>query len=168
VAAALTEIAGGDLSAARRLIEEYAEVTRDEPSTRYLDQALTDALRLLIVAGASGDAEALLLEEESRAHGARRQNSVLTGRAIVGEARGDVQEASNLYQEAVERWTDFGHVLEQGRSLLGAGRCLLRLGQPAEAAARLNGAREVFEKVSARPLLAETASALQRAKAMAS
>jgi class 3 adenylate cyclase/tetratricopeptide (TPR) repeat protein len=168
VAVALAEGAGGDLSAARRLVEEYIEVTEDEWPTRYIDQVFTDALRVLVAAGALGRAAELLLEEEPRARGPRQQNSVLTGRAIVAEGRGEIQQASDLYQEAVERWTEFGHVIERGRALLGAGRCLLGLGRAAEAAARLENAREVFESLGARPLIAEAASSLGRASASTS
>ena len=86
---------------------------------------------------------------------ARHQHARLTAQAVLAEARGDLQEAAGLYEHAAERWTQYGHVLERGQGLLGAGRCLVRLNGP-QAAPKLQDARTSFAALGARPLLAET------------
>ena len=73
----------------------------------------------------------------------------------MAEAQERFEEALTLYQEAAERWTEFGFVLEQGQALLGAGRCLLALDRPDEAVPWLQSAREIFEALGARALAVE-------------
>ena len=51
---------------------------------------------------------------------------------------------------------------EQGQALLGAGRCLRRLGRP-EATARLESARALFERLGAGPLVREAGAELDEA-----
>ena len=59
-------------------------------------------------------------------------------------------------------WERFGHVAEQGLALLGAGRCLRRLGHPG-AAARLLAARDRFQRLGAGPLEREAGAELGEA-----
>ena len=61
-------------------------------------------------------------------------------------------------------WEAYGHLAEHGLALLGAGRCLRRLGRP-EAAARLRAARAVFERLRAGPLREEAGAWLPGAAA---
>ena len=49
---------------------------------------------------------------------------------------------------------EYGHVLETGNSLFGAGRCLARLGRPGSADL-LRRARDVFEGLGAAMMVAE-------------
>jgi hypothetical protein len=52
---------------------------------------------------------------------------VLTAEAIFAEARGDMEELRDLYQEAAQRWAYYGFVLEEGQAHLGFARCLIAL-----------------------------------------
>ncbi|MGH7358421.1 MAG: hypothetical protein ACREJR_06375, partial [Candidatus Rokuibacteriota bacterium] len=160
----LIEHARGNRSTAVRLIEEVEEVTRDRPVFRA--RHLPEALRVCVAAGAIELAEDLL---DTGGHlAARHQHSVLTGRAVLIEARGRPDEASTLYGEAATRWAGYGFALERGQTSLGAGRCLIALRRNQEAVARLNEARSVFDALRAGPLLAETARLLVRARREAS
>jgi class 3 adenylate cyclase/tetratricopeptide (TPR) repeat protein len=160
----LIEHARGNHSTAVRLVEEIEEITRDRPVFRA--RHLPEALRVCVAAGAIELAEGLL---DTGGHlAARHQHSVLTGRAVLTEARGRHDEASTLYGEAAERWADYGFALEQGQTSLGAGRCLVALGRRDEAAARLDAARRVFDALGARPLLAEADRLQARARIEAS
>jgi tetratricopeptide (TPR) repeat protein len=60
-----------------------------------------------------------------------QEHALVASGAILAEARGDIDEAARLYSEAAERWGQFGVVPEQAFALLGLGRCLLALGDPA-------------------------------------
>ena len=86
----------------------------------------------------------------------------------MAEADGRLEQALGLYAEAAEGWAGFGHVPERGQALLGVGRCLLSLGRPTEAAAKLREAREVFQGLGARPLVAEVDAHLELATALTS
>ena len=76
--------------------------------------------------------------------------------------------AWELYDDCAERWGVFPHDLEHAHALRGAGRCLLALDRPIEAAARLQEARESFAALKAVPLVAETDDLLARATAKSS
>jgi hypothetical protein len=67
----------------------------------------------------------------------------MAARAILAEARGEVEEAARLYEQVAERWARFGVVPERAYALLGAGRCLLRL-QDKGAEDFLRESRELF------------------------
>ncbi len=147
----LIEHARGNRSTAVRLIEEIEEVTRDRPVFRA--RHLPEALRVCVAAGAIRLAEGLL---DTNVHlAARHRYSVLTGRAVLTEARGGHDAASALYAEVAEQWADYGFALERGQAALGAGRCLVAVGRHHEAAARLDEARRAFDALRAAPLLAE-------------
>jgi len=45
---------------------------------------------------------------------------------------------------------------EEAQALLGQGRCLVELGRAEEAREPLTGASEIFDRLGARPALAET------------
>jgi hypothetical protein len=72
------------------------------------------------------------------------------------------------YDDVAARWGTFPAVLEHGHALAGAGRCLLELGRPREAAERLNEARERYAILGAVPLVAEADELLSRATAKSS
>jgi tetratricopeptide (TPR) repeat protein len=161
--AALTDHLDGNVQRAVAYAMEYADVTRLDPTTRFLLQAFTDMLRVLIAAGRLSEAEALVAEEAARAVGPRQENSVRTGRALLAESQRDFGEALDDYSELAERWGVFGNVLERAQALLGAGRCLVQLGDGSSARDRLNLARAIFVELEARPLLDEADSWLARA-----
>ena len=84
------------------------------------------------------------------------------------EARGDLWAAVDAYADAADRWERFGVVAEQAFALLGQGRCLVGLSRPNEAAPVLRNAREIFERLQAAPVLAETDALLLQATAISS
>jgi class 3 adenylate cyclase/tetratricopeptide (TPR) repeat protein len=161
---ALIEHARGNRSAAVRLIEELEEVTRERPVFRA--RHLPEALRVCVAAGAIPLAEGLLNTDPHQA--ARHRYSVLTGRAVLTEARGQHDAASALYGEAAQHWADYGYALERGQAALGASRCLAAVGRHREAAVRLTEARQAFAALRAGPLLAEADRVLARAGTEAS
>jgi class 3 adenylate cyclase/tetratricopeptide (TPR) repeat protein len=159
-AAVLIERSRENPQAAVGLVEELHDafpIDFLQPHTWFLP----DAVRACVSAGAFDLADRLFPDPIPEA--ARYRNSVLTGRAILAEGRGDAAEASRLYGEASRRWAAYGHKLERGQALLGLGRCLAGMGELAEAMTSLRGAREAFVDLGARPLLEETDDWLQRA-----
>lgn len=82
------------------------------------------------------------------------------------EAGGDAQAAADGYAETAERWQQFGVIPERAYALLGQGRCLTALGQPAEATRALVQAREIFNSLKAAPALAETDALVGQASAL--
>ena len=91
------------------------------------------------------------------------EHALVAARAVLAEARGDLVAAADAYADSADRWERFGVVPEQGFALMGQGRCLLGLSQPTEAIPALQHAREIFERLKATPVLAETAQLLHRA-----
>jgi len=147
----LIEHAHGNHVTTVRLIEEIEEITRDRPVFRA--RHLPEAVRVSVAAGAIGLAERLLDSNLHRA--ARHQYSALASRAVLIEARGKPAEASVLYAEVAERWASYGFVWEHGQAELGAGRCLVAVGQHREAAEHLREARTTFDGLQAHPMVAE-------------
>jgi hypothetical protein len=86
----------------------------------------------------------------------------VTARAVLAEALDEAEEAARGYEEAVQGWADFGHVLETGNAMLGAGRCLARIGE-SDAVDRFRRARKAFEDLGAVTLMAEVDASLKRA-----
>jgi tetratricopeptide (TPR) repeat protein len=164
VIAALIDRARGDHLSARRLIEEFEDVTRGQPVFRW--ESLPDALRALDGTGQTGLAEKLL--EGTGESIARHRYGVLTAKALLAEEGGDLERALELHEEAAERWGEFEHALERGYALLGAGRCLVGLGRREEAAARLQEARDVFVGLQARPLIADADHWMEQGAALSS
>lgn len=60
-----------------------------------------------------------------------------------------------MNQEAAAGWSEYGHLLEHGRTLAALGRCTLELGEP-HAEKALTAAAAIFSRLRAKPLLAET------------
>jgi hypothetical protein len=120
---------------------------------------LHTAVRVAVGAGRPELGRQLLQGVEAR--NTRDRNSVLTSRAVLAEARGELPEASAQYLEVADRWRDYGFVLEQGRALLGAGRTLMAGGTPQEGEAAASAATEIFGRLGAVRLLAEADALLQ-------
>ncbi len=94
------------------------------------------------------------------------EHALVAAKAILAEADGDLEAAAAGHADAAARWERFGVVTDQAFALLGQGRCLLALGRPAEARHALARARTIFERLRARPALAETDELLRRVTAM--
>jgi class 3 adenylate cyclase/tetratricopeptide (TPR) repeat protein len=151
------DLAVGDGAAALRLLEEFEHVTRDPHSrTLYVHLVARVCNRLQ-----AADLGRRLLEDCSPI-ATRHRCCLLTAEANLTEAEGGLEQALELYAAAAERWAEFGHVVEQGQALLGAARCLLSLGRPTEAAAKLREAREVFGGLGAQSLVHEVDAYLGR------
>jgi class 3 adenylate cyclase/tetratricopeptide (TPR) repeat protein len=86
--------------------------------------------------------------------------------AQLAEAAGAQAEAATLYDDAAQRWREFGNVPERAYALLGQGRCLAALSK-AEASAPLREARELFAAMGYKPALAETEALLGEGEAAA-
>jgi tetratricopeptide (TPR) repeat protein len=158
VTSALVERLGGNHPAAEGLVAEFAAMTKSTPFWRAA--YLPEAIRTLIACEAIAKAEELLQGLQPKSN--RGLHGLCSARALLAEKRGQLEEALLLFQEAVDRWRDFGHVCEEAQALLGAGRCLAALSQAGEALDILRRVRAVFVSLDAEPLLQETNSHLNR------
>ncbi len=93
-----------------------------------------------------------------------REHALVSARAYLAEAAGDHNAAAHFYQQAADRWQQFGNVPERAYALLGQGRCLSALGKP-DAQDPLRQARELFAAIGYRPALAETDALLGESEA---
>jgi tetratricopeptide (TPR) repeat protein len=151
--AAAVEQAAGDHTAARGLLQEVQRLVGDRGGGRwYLGQHVAELVRVCLALGDRATAEALAAQAHDGV--ARNRHGLLTARAALAEADGALDQAARRYDEAAARWADYGHQLERARALLGAGRCLVTLGQPA-GRHRLHDAHAVLTALNAGPLLAE-------------
>jgi tetratricopeptide (TPR) repeat protein len=86
--------------------------------------------------------------------------------AELAEARGELEQAAELYASAEEGWRTFS-IPERAQSLLGRGRCLLATGNP-ESEAVLREARKVFASLEAKLFLPDVDLLLVQAAARSS
>jgi tetratricopeptide (TPR) repeat protein len=144
---------------ARGRIDEAAELVEDLDRAEevnigwYREQFLADLVRICSMIGRLDLARGLL--DRSQAFTVRHRLSLLTARATLDEALEDHETALRAYEDAFSGWTEFGHVLEAGRALFGAGRCLGRV-SGSESVDRVRRARETFVGLGAELLVAET------------
>ncbi|MGH2555280.1 MAG: tetratricopeptide repeat protein, partial [Actinomycetota bacterium] len=127
---------------------------------------LPEAMRACAAAGELELGARLLEGADDRAP--RHRYCLLTARAVLSEAQGELEKASAGYEEAAERWREYGQVPERAQALLGLGRCLVQMGAAAKASVALQEARDVFSELGARPLLEETDTWLAKATALSS
>jgi tetratricopeptide (TPR) repeat protein len=159
VNAALVAQAGGDRETAFALAEETVRLTTERAGGhRFRGQYLADLVRLTAEAA---PALARDLVEQARPTATRYRLAALTARAVLAETEGDAGRAAGLFAEAAGGWLAYGQLLEQGRALLGAGRCRTHLGDPAGRPA-LHDAHALFTRLGAHPLAAEAAALLHR------
>jgi hypothetical protein len=92
-----------------------------------------------------------------------REHIQTTCQALLAEARGEHEAAVAGFADAAARWHEFGVPYEEAQALLGQGRCLVALDRAPEAAPVLEQAREIFERLKAKPALAESDALLARA-----
>ncbi|HEX3327175.1 MAG TPA: adenylate/guanylate cyclase domain-containing protein [Actinomycetota bacterium] len=153
----------GEAASTLALAEEFLTWTDQTPFVRARN--LPNVVRALCAVGERDTAAGLLLPERAVVFENDR-HAVVTAHAIVAEEEGEAGRGLGLYCDAARRWNDHGFVLEEGQALLGAGRCLLALGRASEASTRLQEAREIFDHLRARPLVAETDRHLGEATAL--
>lgn len=150
--AALARLARGDVAGARALVEEADELLRSRVGFR--SWLLDWASRVCLAAGA-GDLLRSLVDRGVE-HMTRDANSMASARAALAEIEDDDASALDRYEDAAARWRAFPSVLEHGHALAGAGRCLLALGRPDEAADRLRQARGRYASLGATPFVQTT------------
>jgi class 3 adenylate cyclase/tetratricopeptide (TPR) repeat protein len=150
--AALGRLGLGDADGAKPLVEETLDITRGDAIGERAS-LLPDLVRVALGAG-DVPLAGRLIEGVERLPLPRHRYALLSARAAIVEGRGELAEALELYEEAVTRWARFGHALEHGRGLLGAGRCLAALGRADAARERFVAARAIFHRLSARPMVA--------------
>ena len=162
--AAIIEQVRGRSTEAVQLAEEYEQQSRAHP--RFRIESFLDVLRVCRATRQTGLAQSLL--EDASPSLPFSQCAVVSGQAILAEATDKVHEARDLYQEAAQRWADYGFVLEEGQAHLGLARCLIALGANESATESLQQARAIFLRLGARPLLDEVDSHLGLATALSS
>ncbi|HEU0335435.1 MAG TPA: hypothetical protein VFR43_02715, partial [Gaiellaceae bacterium] len=135
--------AAGRRDNARSLLEQVAA---DDTISWDVSQRLAAFVRGAL---AVGDVElGTRICERASPHWPMFQAGVAAGRAHLAEADGDPDLAAARYAEVAERWRGLGARLEEGYAVLGRGRCLAALGNPA-AAATLQEARRLFVAMGA-------------------
>jgi tetratricopeptide (TPR) repeat protein len=150
----------GDRVAAARAVDELA-ASGPQRTTWVRSLFLQIEVRALTEAGRIGDAKARMVHADRTTP--RGRLTVLTSEAVLAEAAGDLESAEARYREAANGWLPYGFPLERGRALLGMGRCLARLDRGREAAKALREAKDVFERLRAKSLLAETDALVEEA-----
>ena len=154
----------GDFREATSWLREFAEIAEDR-HPHFRAEYLPEVIRIL---AANGDAALIdrLMVTEADVSTAGDQNSVLMAQAVLSEAGEDHAAARSLYQEAAQRWADYGFVLEEGQAHLGLARCLIALGDREAAIEPLQKARAIFSRLGAVPLINETDTYLNQAEAV--
>jgi predicted ATPase/class 3 adenylate cyclase len=161
---AAARLAAAEPELARALLAEIEQTpgARDVP---YYSRQLAAMLRTALAAGDPDLAHRLADGLEPR--DPLREHALCTARAQLAEHAGNQADAATLYAEAAARWQQFGNVREYAYSLLGKGRCLVALGDPA-AEQPLRHAAELFNSMGYRPALAETEALIAQTTALAS
>jgi len=151
--AALIEQERGHRSEALELVGQFDAATRERTQDR--TDLLPEVLRVCAASRAVEAAERLL--EVAPESSTRAQHALVTARATLAEIHAEPDEASRLYAEAAERWVEFGNAVEHAYALLGFARCDLAMGKAGgDVEVALAQARGIFERLGARPLIAET------------
>jgi class 3 adenylate cyclase/tetratricopeptide (TPR) repeat protein len=155
-AAALIASSRGDGGASVAHVAEFERTTRREPG--YRANHAEDAVRACVRAGAHDLASSLLEDVEVSA--ARHTHGLVAARAVLAESQAETERALALYRESARGWAEFGFVLGEAAAVLGESRCLRALGDVERAAEKLAVARGLFDRLGARPVLAEAAAPL--------
>jgi len=142
----------GEGAAARKLLGEYVSLT-EETSPAYSAFIFPDPIRMLVALDDLAAAE--YLARSSKAPALRSAIGLAAAEAILTEARGDIEGAVGQYRDVAEKWGEFGHVLEEALARHGASRCLADLARGDEARQSLAEARRLFDRLGARPMIAE-------------
>jgi len=153
-------LAQGGADEARALLAEIERAPRARGSPYYARQ-LAAMVRTALAAGDAALAHRLADGLEPIYPLSRFARCA--ARAQLAEADGEHADAAELYEQAAERWREFGNVVERAHALVGAGRCLLALGR-AGAEVPLTEARRLFASMGYRAALAEAEALLARAQ----
>jgi class 3 adenylate cyclase/tetratricopeptide (TPR) repeat protein len=156
-AAGALERALGNRDKVRDILQEQARVLA--PIER--QEQLPDIARLAAFCGDLSVLHELVGSSFERTEPDRCASG--SARAILAEATGSSEEAAAMYEKLSERWAAIHVPFEQAHALLGAGRCLVALGETDRAGHSLRKARQIFAKLRAQPLVQETDALLSRA-----
>jgi predicted ATPase len=149
VATALVAIHQGRTRDALEIVEELDRES-EVSLAWYRENFLADLVR--ICAACEELPLARRLVERSRPTALRHELSLRSASAAIEEASGNVAEAAELYERAVEGWEGYGHQVETGLGLLGSARCLEALGDPRSTERRAR-AEEIFGGLGAAPFV---------------
>jgi class 3 adenylate cyclase/tetratricopeptide (TPR) repeat protein len=119
--AAFVHALSGRLDEATTLVTEYELVTRESPNFRL--SGLLSTVGIAVTADRLQLAEALYDGCANATPSLVKEATLVTGRAILAEARGELAEAAGLYREGVAGWRTWGSVIREAYALLGLGRC---------------------------------------------
>ena len=145
-AAAQLLLAQRQAEQAQALLHELDQLTATAATP--VASGLPSLLRVVLALDDAALAERLI--DPRRARHATPRAMLTSARAQLAEAADDHVDAARLYEEAAERWREFGSVPERAYALLGQGRCLAALGRP-EAQEPLRVARELFASMGTSP-----------------
>ena len=149
---------------ARRLLEEIVRVL-GAPVDPYHVANLPSLVRCALQLGEPELSDALITGAQALTPQA---GYVLTTcKAQVLEGRGDHERAAATYLDAASGWERHGNLPEQAYALLGQGRCLAAIADPA-AEEPLRRAAELFSSIGYRPALAETEALIAQVTPLAS
>src|SRR5439155_14023426 len=102
--------------------------------------SLTDLVRVAVASADPGLAERLMSGMDELPL-PRFKHALVSARATLAEAGGRMEGALDLYAESAERWSAYGHVVENAHAPFGEGRCLVRLGFSPDAQVALHQTR---------------------------
>ena len=149
VAAAIVEHAEGNGAHAVEHVREFEETTRGGP-TEYRELQSPEVIRLCL---AHGEVElAAQVLGDRPVHVARTRHAVLTGKALLAEARGDLEAAARLFADAADAWGSYGDPFERAHALDGWARCLEELGRVDERVDARDEAAKLFADLGVPPL----------------
>jgi hypothetical protein len=154
----------GQQDQARALIEELRAFTGEQGITALY--GLHELLPVLEVLGDPARFEGFLPEGDVAIPVPSR--SLHHGRAMLDLLRGRTAEAADGLLAVATSWGAIGHVFDQARALLWAGKATLELGRATEAATHLAPARQAFADLGAVNFLARADELLAGALARSS
>jgi len=161
LSAAVLRVAQGDSRGALALLGELGNA-HAAWAVSYAAN-LPSAVRAALAAGAAQLAAELAGALKPRHP--LQQHAAITAQALLAEHHGHHAEAVALFADATSRWKQFEVPWEQAQAVMGQGRCLLTLRQPADALVPLRMAREIFTSLGARPALTDVDRLLAQALA---
>jgi class 3 adenylate cyclase/tetratricopeptide (TPR) repeat protein len=161
---------GGEISlilaAELLLAEDDAELARSllsEAISHVMPTSAFLAARACIAAGVPELAEEF--PSLGVVHYSAEKTARLATQAILAEAKGELAPACDGYAAAARLFEELGRAPDQGHTLQGLGRCLLRLGEIEEGVTRLRESRALWEDMKATRRIAEIDELLASASA---
>jgi hypothetical protein len=142
---------------ALRDLEAVLAIERRADTQSYVGQALPTLIRAACNVGRIDLAEQIL-EEAARAPFPYSVHAHVAARALLAEHEGRLEDAVAGFHDAADRWASFTTPIEEAHARIGNARCLVALGRHAEALVPLASAREICERMGAKPMLADVAS----------